>query len=75
MNNDRQKKILEIIRNEMNSEERKQNDLSEETGASTWLTTLPVKEEGYILNKQFLGSAIYQIWLEIETNSKSFRMW
>ena len=52
MNNNRQKKILEIIRNEMSSEERKQNDLNLETGASSWLTTLPIKEEGYVLNKQ-----------------------
>ena len=51
MNNDRQKNILEIIKNEMSSEERTQNDLNLETGASSWLTTLPVKEEGYILNK------------------------
>ena len=36
----------------MSSEERKQNDLNLETGASSWLTTLPIKEEGYILNKQ-----------------------
>ena len=41
MKNDRQKKILEIIRNEMNSEERKQkNDLNLETGTPSWLTTL-----------------------------------
>ena len=52
MNNDQQKKILEIIRNEMSSEERKQNDLNLETGASSWLTTLPFKEELYILHKQ-----------------------
>ena len=52
MNNDRQKKILEIIRDEMSLEERKQNDLNLETGASSRLTTLSIKEEGYILNKQ-----------------------
>ena len=52
MNNNRQKKILEIIRNEMSSEERKQNDLNLEIGAFSWLTTLPIKEEGYVLNKQ-----------------------
>ena len=52
MNNDRQKKILEIIRNEMSSEGRKQNNLNLKTGASSWLTTLPIKEEGYVLNKQ-----------------------
>ena len=52
MINDRQKKILEIIRNEMSSEEKKRNDLNLETGASSWLTTPPIKEEGYVLNKQ-----------------------
>ena len=26
--------------------------LNQENGASTWLTTLPLKDEGYILNKQ-----------------------
>ena len=39
MKNDRQNKILEIIRNKMSSEEKKQNDLNIETGVS-WLTTL-----------------------------------
>ena len=52
MSNDLQKKILEIIRNKISPGERKQNDLNLETGASSWLTTLPIKEEGYILNKQ-----------------------
>ena len=52
MNNDRQKKILKIIRNEMSSEGRKQNNLNLKTGASSWLTTLPIKEEGYVLNKK-----------------------
>ena len=52
MKNDRQKKILEIIRNIMRSEERKQHDPNLETGASSWFTTLPIKEEGYIPNKQ-----------------------
>ena len=37
MKNDRQKKILKSIRNEMSSEERKQNDLNLETGASSFL--------------------------------------
>ena len=36
----------------MSSEKRKQNDLNLETGTSFWLTTLPIKEEGYVLNKQ-----------------------
>ena len=59
MNNDRQNKILEIIRNEMSSEEIKQNDLNLKTGASSWLKTLPIKEEGYVLNKQSFWDLLY----------------
>ena len=42
----------------MISEERKQNDLRLETCTSSWLTTLPIKEEGYILNKQSFWNLI-----------------
>ena len=49
MKNDRQKKILELIRNQISSEGRKKN-LNLKIGASSWLTTLPIKEEGYIPN-------------------------
>ena len=51
-----QKKILKIIRNGMSSEERKQNDLNLKTGASSWLPFLPIKEEGYIVNKPMIWS-------------------
>ena len=43
MKNDLQKKILDIIRNKMSSEERRQNDLNLETGTSLWPTTLSIK--------------------------------
>ena len=36
----------------MSSEEREQNDRILETGTSFWFTTLPIKEEESILNKQ-----------------------
>ena len=36
----------------MSSEERNQIDSNVKTGASSWLTTLPFKQEGYILNNQ-----------------------
>ena len=52
LKHDQEQKILKIIRTETSSEERKKNDLNLEIGATNWLTTLPVKEEGYILNKQ-----------------------
>ena len=40
----------------MISEERKQNDLNLKTGASSWLPFLPIKEEGYIVNKPMIWS-------------------
>ena len=52
LKHDQEKKILKIIRTETSSEERKKKDLNLEIGATNWLTTLPVKEEGHILNKQ-----------------------
>ena len=39
----------------MSSEERKENDLDHETGASSWFTTIQIKEKGYILNKESFG--------------------
>ena len=45
-------KLLENCREKMNDASLRRNDLNSELGASTWLTTLPLKEEGYCLNKQ-----------------------
>ena len=39
------KEKLDIIRSHMNSEQLRTNDLNQETGASAWLTTLPLKQE------------------------------
>ena len=36
----------------MNSEQLRTNNLNQETGASPWLTTLPLKQERYALTKQ-----------------------
>ena len=38
---------------------RRQLDLISEKGASSWLTSLPLKEYGFILNKQEFHDAIY----------------
>ena len=45
-------KLLQNCRKKMNDASLRRNDLNSELGASTWLTTLPLKEEGYCLNKQ-----------------------
>ena len=70
MKKDQQKKIVKIIRNEMVSEERK-NVLQ-----ITKLVLLLGSQFFYLYSKysKFLGSSIYQIWKEIETNSKSLCM-
>jgi hypothetical protein len=41
-----------VIVNEMEESQRLQLDLAAEKGASSWLTALPVKEFGYLMNKQ-----------------------
>ena len=35
----------------MSDEQRRLNETKQQQGASTWLTTLPIKEEGYTINK------------------------
>ena len=39
---------LETVRLNLNGEQKRLNDLNVEQGASSWLTTLPIKEEGYV---------------------------
>ena len=33
----------------MSDEQRRLNEINQQQGASTWLTTLPIKEEGYTI--------------------------
>ena len=42
----------------MNSELLRTNDLNQESGASAWLTTLPLKQEGYAFTKQLFWDLI-----------------
>ena len=42
--------ILQRLRNDMSDEQRRLNEVNRQQGASTWLTTLPIKEEGYTIN-------------------------
>ena len=48
----------DVIRSHMNSEQLRTNDLNQETGTSAWLTTLPLKQEGYTLTKQLFWDLI-----------------
>ena len=52
------KQKLDVIRSHMNSEQLRTNDLNQETVASAWLTTLPLKQEGYALTKQLFWDRI-----------------
>ena len=47
-----------MIYERMEISERRQLDLASEKGASTWLTTLPLSEYGFQLNKQEFNDAI-----------------
>ena len=43
---------LNVIRCSLSDEKLKMNDIHQERGASIWLSNLPLKDEGYCLNKQ-----------------------
>ena len=52
------KLILEELRSKMSAEKLRGNDVAQMKGASSWLTALPLKEEGYVLNKREFFDAI-----------------
>ena len=43
----------------MTKEQLRGNDLAQMKGASAWLTSLPLKDEGYVLNKREFFDSIY----------------
>ena len=52
------KTLLADIRKDMNEIQLRSNDLNQEIGSSNWLTTLPITDEGYVLNKQQFWDAL-----------------
>ena len=50
--NDKHQNLLKDIRKEMSKEKIRLNDINQEIGASSWLTSLPLKEERYALSKE-----------------------
>ena len=46
-----QEQLLNELRGQMSEEEIRANDIAQMKGASAWLTSLPLKEEGFLLNK------------------------
>ena len=51
-------KTLEDLRRRMGAEKLRSNDLAQMKGASSWLNALPLKEEGYVLNKREFFDAV-----------------
>ena len=49
---------LTNIRSELTEQQKRLNEINQEAGASSWLTTLPLKDEGYVLNKQIFWDLI-----------------
>ena len=52
-------KSLLCLREKMNDEQLKANDIACNNGASVWLTTLPIKTENFSLSKREFVDAIY----------------
>ena len=53
------KVILEDLRSRMDPDKLRGNDLAQLKGASAWLTSLPLKDEGFVLNKREFFDALY----------------
>ena len=49
---ERYKTIIGDVKNTMNDQGIRLNKMNQETGASSWLTTLPLKDGGYTITKQ-----------------------
>ena len=63
-----QNNIKYIIENQI-----KLNNINQEVGASSWLTTMPIKEEGYVITKQMrfrYGWELYRTPMHCECGSK-----
>ena len=56
--NNEEKQMLDNLRSKMSPEQVRANDLAQLKGASAWLTALPLKDEGYVLNKREFFDAI-----------------
>ena len=54
----KQEKTLEEVRKTMTKEEIRANDIAQLKGASAWLNALPLKDEGYDLNKREFFDAV-----------------
>ena len=68
----RRQALLTQLREGMSEETRRANDLAMMKGASSWLTTLPLKSENFVLNKrEFLCP---QITLSLATQVPSICM-
>ena len=53
-----EKQTLRDLRTRMDREELRANDLAQMKGASAWLNALPLKQEGYCLNKREFFDAV-----------------
>ena len=56
--NEHEKQTLKDLRRRMTKEEIRANDITQMKGASSWLNSLPLKEEGYSLNKREFYDAV-----------------
>ena len=55
----RNEKVLKYVRASMTKEEVRATDIAQMKGASSWLKSLPLKDEGYNLSKREFFDALY----------------
>ena len=47
------------VRAHINENQQRMNDINQEPGASSWISSLPLENEGYVFNKQLFWDLIH----------------
>ena len=58
------------VKGEISSTLQRAMDLGSKKGASTWLTALPLQEQGFTLNKQEFQDALSAVWMVFEESAE-----
>ena len=54
----RNEEILQELRKNMSQHQQRLNDINQEPGASSWISTMQLETEGYVLNKQLFWDLV-----------------
>ena len=66
---------VQLISTAIDEKARRLFECAREKGASAWLSALPLKRLGYVINKQEFRDAVSLIWMANFRNTSALWMW